>query len=143
MSNGKMKFINFKFILTATLTFIPYTALWFLWHNNIFPNIYYSISSVYSISAQNIWAMNFANALLVYGFVYFYFRSVKPDTNKIMPVMWGIYYNISVTGFFSFMAIGIMKDWNLNALIYDMIWSVIGGILMGILVSYLYPKIVK
>ncbi len=137
------KLINFKFILTATLTFIPYTALWFLWHNNIFPVIYYSNTSINSIIDQNIWLMNFANALLVYGFVYFYWRIVKSDTILIQPIMWGIYYNLSVIGFFSFMMLGITKQWELTHVVFDLLWSVVGGAIMGILTFYLYRKIAK
>lgn len=135
------KFINLKFIITATLTFIPYTALWFLWHNNIFPVIYYSNISINSIATQNIWFMNFANALLVYGFVYFYWRIVKSDTRLIQPFMWGIYYNLSVIGFFSFMMLGITKQWEMTHVIFDLLWCVVGGVIMGILTFYLYRRI--
>lgn len=135
--------INYKFILTATLTYIPYTILWFFWHNNLFPNVYYSINSIYSVDSQNIWAMNFANALLVYGFVYFYFRAVKSDTKLYQAVLWSIYYNLSVIGFFSFMLIGIMKDWNTGILIHDLIWAVIGGVISGVLVFITYTRINK
>lgn len=103
--------------------------------------VYYSISSVYSITDQNIWAMNFANALLVYGFVYFYRRSVKPETSLIKAVMWGVYYNLSVIGFFSFMIIGILKEWSIQILIHDMIWAVICGALTGLLVFYLHKRL--
>ncbi len=135
--------INYRFILTATFTFIPYTALWFLWHNNIFPVIYYSNISINSIETQNIWFMNFANALLVYGFVYFYWRIAKPETRLIQPIMWGIYYNLSVIGFFSFMMLGITKQWEMTYVIFDLLWSVVGGSIMGILTYYLYRKIAK
>ena len=132
--------INYKFIFSATLTFIPYTVLWFFWHNNIFHKLYYSVQSVYSMNAQNIWAMNFANALLIYGFVYFYFKSVKPE-KLTTAMLWGVYYNISVIGFFSFMAFGIIKEWNINILIYDLIWAVAGGMISGVLIHYLFNKI--
>src|SRR3972149_6382925 len=117
--------INWEFVLSATLTFIPYTVLWFFWHNNLFPDIYYAsstVQSVYSKDAQNIWAMNFANALLVYGFVYFY---------------------LSATGFFAFMNYGIIKEWNSAILVYDLVWAFIGGVLIGDLVFILYNKINK
>src|SRR5688500_14074723 len=124
--------INFKFILTATLTFIPYTALWFFWHNNIMHKVYYTAGSVYSMTDQNIWAMNFANALFVYGFVYFYFKVVKPETKLIHAALWSIYYNISIIGFFSFMLFGISKDFNSFMLAHELIWAVIGGAIMGV-----------
>jgi len=138
-----MKLFNPKFILTATLTFIPYTALWFLWHNNLFPVIYYSNSNINSIATQNIWYMNFANALLVYGFVYFYWRIVNPETRLIQPLMWGIYYNLSVIGFFSFMSLGITKYWESNYIIFDILWCMFGGAIMGILTFYLYKRIMN
>lgn len=90
---------------------------------------------------QNIWAMNFANALLVYGFVYFYYRAVKPETKLIQPVMWSVYYNISAVGFYSFMSIGMLKEWNKMILIHDLFWAVIGGIISGLLCYFLYRKI--
>lgn len=136
-----LKILNFKFILVATLTYIPYTVLWFFWHNNMMQKVYYSISSVYSITDQNIWAMNFANALLVYGFVYFYRRSVKPEMSLIKAVMWGVYYNLSVTGFFTFMLMGAFKEWNSFILFHDMVWAVIGGALSGLLVFYLHKRL--
>lgn len=132
--------INFRFILTATLTFIPYTALWFFWHNNIMHRVYYSIASVYSMGEQNIWAMNFANALFVYGFVYFYFKAVKPDTKLFKTVLWSIYYNISVIGFFAFMNFGMMREWSSFILFHELIWAVIGGAIMGILCYVLYNR---
>lgn len=133
--------INFKFILTATLTFIPYTILWFFWHNNMFHSLYYSVPGLYSMAEQNIWAMNFANALLTYGFVYFYFKSVKPDTKMITAILWGIYYNLSAVGFYSFITIGMLKDWNGKILIHDLIWALIGGTICGILAHLLYNRI--
>ena len=138
-----MKLFNFKFILTATLTFIPYAALWFLWHNNIFPQVYYSSQEINSIASQNIWAMNFANALLVYGFIYFYWRMAKPDTRLIQPPMWGIYYNLSVIGFFSFMIFGITKHWDMLFIAMDILWCIFGGAIMGILTFYFHRKIAK
>lgn len=133
--------INFKFILTATLTFIPYTVLSFFWHNNIMHKVYYPLPSMYTIAEQNIWAMNFANALLVYGFVYFYFRAVKPETNLLRTLMWGVFYFISAVGFYSFMTFGILKDWNTFILFHDMIFAVIGGLFSGFLVYILYNRI--
>lgn len=137
------KLFNFKFILTATITFIPYTALWFLWHNNIFPNVYYSSPEINSVISQNIWFMNFANALLVYGFVYFYWRMAKPETRLIQPVMWGIYYNLSVIGFFSFMLLGITKFWDISYIIYDILWCIAGGAFMGAMTYYTYNRLTK
>jgi uncharacterized membrane protein len=134
--------LNFKFILTATLTFIPYTVLWFFWHNNIFHNLYYSVGSVYSMSEQNIWAMNFANALFIYGFVYFYFKSVKPETKLLTSALWSVYYHISVMGFFSFMTFGILKQWSTGILVHDLIWAVIGGAISGCLAHSLYNKVI-
>jgi hypothetical protein len=87
--------------------------------------------------------MNFANALLVYGFVYFYWRMVKPVTRLIQPVMWGIYYNLSVIGFFSFMLLGISTQWEMNYVIFDLLWCIAGGTIMGILSFYLYRRISK
>lgn len=137
------KLINYRFILAATLTFIPYTMLWFFWHNNIFHGLYYSTGVVYPMQLQNIWAMNFANALFVYGFVYFYSRSVKPETKLINAILWAVYYNISVIGFFSFMAFGMISGWNYVILLHDLIWAAIGGSIMGLLTYLVNKKIVK
>jgi hypothetical protein len=92
------------------------------------------------MESQNIWAMNFANALLVYGFVYFYFRSVKPGIKIINSTMQGIYYGISVIGFYSFLNFGMLQQWSLNVLIHELIFAVIGGVFCGLLVYYLYKR---
>jgi len=128
------------------LTFVPYTVLWFFWHNNIFPEVYYSSASALSFNPkdlQNVWAMNFANALLVYGFVYFYFRAVKEDTMLLRSNLWGVYYSISANGFFAFMNFGMIKGWDNSILAHELVWAVIGGVLMGNLVFILYNKIVN
>ncbi|MCI0449444.1 MAG: hypothetical protein L0Y79_06625 [Chlorobi bacterium] len=135
--------INYKFILTATLTYIPYTILWFFWHNNVFHKLYYSVPSLYSMNEQNIWAMNIANALLVYGFVYFYFKSVKTETKLYNSILWSVYYNLSVIGFFSFILIGMFKEWSFKILIHDLIWAVIGGAISGVLCYIFYLKLRK
>lgn len=135
--------INWKFILTATFTFIPYTMLWFFWHNNLFPHVYYSLDYFHTIHAQNVWFMNFANALLVYGFVYFYFRSVKPETELFRAILWGVYYNLSVTGFFSFMLLGTMSEWNLFILIHELFWALVGGVFSGIITYYIHKRSIK
>lgn len=85
--------------------------------------------------------MNFANALFVYGFVYFYYHSVKKETGKINAVLWGVYYNISIIGFFAFMNFGGISGWPSGILLHDMIWSVIGGAIMGIMTYFLHRKI--
>lgn len=103
-------------------------------------SVYYTVPSVYSMAEQNIWAMNFANALLVYGFVYFYFKSIKPETKMIQSASWSVYYNLSAVGFFSFMTFGILRQWNLSILFHDLIWAVIGGAISGILCHILYKK---
>jgi len=142
-----MKFISFKFILFATLTYIPYTILWFAWHNNLFYFVYYPIKYGYGmlnfvndIHSQNIWFMNFANALLVYGFVYFYRRIADQNTGKNKSILWGIYYNLSVIGFFSFMMLGITKYWDSFYVIYDILWCMAGGAFMGWLTYILNKK---
>lgn len=133
--------INYKFILTATLTFIPYTVLWFFWHNNLFYSVYYIIDYFRTTQSQNVWFMNFANALLVYGFVYFY--RDRFCNSLIHSILCGIYYNISVIGFFNFMLLGTMSEWNLYVLTYDMIWAVAGGIVCGTLVYFLMKRITQ
>jgi hypothetical protein len=136
--------INFKFILVATLSYIPITVMWFFWHNNLFPNVYYfsnpheTLQFVQGLGTQNIWAMNFANALLLYGMVYFFFKGIKPETTIIKPVFWGIYYNLSVFGFFNFMAIGFFNGWTWECLVYDLIFAVISGAISGALIFKLY-----
>ncbi len=93
------------------------------------------------MAEQNIWVMNFANALLVYGFVYFYFKSIKPETKMYQSALWGVYYNLSVIGFFAFMAFGIMNEWSTSILVHDLIWAVLGGVISGCLVHILYSRI--
>ena len=144
------KLFNFKFILAATFTFIPYTALWFFWHNNLFYIVYYpgkyaygALNFVHTVHSQNIWSMNFANALLVYGFVYFYWRMAKLETRLIQPVMWGIYYNLSVIGFFSFMLFGITKYWDITYIIYDILWCIAGGAFMGVMTYYTHKRLTR
>lgn len=134
------KIISFKFIIVSTLTYIPYTIIWFFWHNNLFHKLYYSVNSFYSINEQNIWFMNFANALLVYGFVYFFRRSYKPDTPAYKSILWGIYYNLSVTGFFTFMLLGAFKEWNSSILFHDLLWAILSGALIGFLSFTLNKK---
>jgi hypothetical protein len=89
------------------------------------------------MDAQNIWFMNFANALLVYGFVYFFRRSVRYSTPIFKVVLWGVYYNLSVTGFYSFMLLGILQGWQVNYVIYDLIFALVGGAIMGALACIL------
>jgi len=96
-----------------------------------------------SMNSQNVWFMNFANALLVYGFVYFYFRAVKDETKLINAVLWGIYFCLSAIGFYSFINYGMLTNWHIEALIHDLIFAVIGGALAGFLVYFLYGKIVS
>jgi len=141
-----VRFLNFKFIAVATFSYIPFTIMWFFWHNNLFPNVYYvsaPITLVNTVSSQNIWAMNFANALLLYGMVYFFFRSMKPETTIIKPIFWGIYYNLSVLGFFNFMAIGFFKGWTWQMLAYDILFAVISGAISGGLIFKLHRWVYK
>ena len=137
------KFISYRFILIATLTYIPHTILWFFWHNNIFHKLYYETGSlvISSMNLQNVWLMNFANALLIYGFVYFYFRAVKDGTKLINAVLWGIYYCLSAIGFYSFLNFGMVLSWNTGILVHDLFFAVIGGAFAGFLVHFLYGKI--
>lgn len=138
--------MNIKFFIVAALIFIPYTILWFFWHNNIFPDIYYTpdtLISQYPKEEQNNLTMNIANAVLVYGFVFFYYKSVKPDTSLIGSIFWGVYYTITVMGFFALMNYGIIRKWDSNILVYDLVWAVVGGILIGDLAFILYNKLGK
>ena len=129
---------NWKFIKVSTITFILFTVFSFFWHNNLFPQIYYSNAVILDKAAQNIWYMNFANALLVYGFVYFVFKAIKPDTKALTLCIWGVYYNISAIGFLNFLAMGLIPDWGWNIVITDLAWAVTGGITAGGIVYYLY-----
>ncbi len=132
---------NWKFIKVSTITFILLTVSAFFWHNNLFPNVYYpsgQTSTIDSISSQNVWFINFAVALLVYGYVYFVFRAIKPDTKALTLCMWGVYYNISAIGFLNFLALGALSFWTWGMLVTDMIWAVISGALSGGIVYYLY-----
>jgi len=135
--------INFKFILIATISYIPFTVLWFFWHNNLFPQVYYpspgeTLQFVQGLNTQNIWAMNFANALLLYGMVYFFFRSIKPETTIIKPIFWGIYYNLSVFGFFDFMVLGLLNGWSWSMLFHDLLFAVLSGAVSGVIIFKLY-----
>lgn len=133
---------NIKFIIIATITFIAFAVFGFFWHNNLFPEIYYSNPAVLSIAEQNVIWMNFAMALLAYGLVYFIFKSIKPETNILHALLWGVYYCISVIGFFSFFAVGAAKLWQWNVLILDLVWAVVSGALAGILVFLLHRWII-
>ncbi len=125
---------HYKFIIVSTLTFIAYAVFGFFWHNNLFPAVYYSNPAVLSIEEQNVLFINFAMALLVYGLAYFMFKSIKHDTKFLQAMLWGVYYGISVIGFFSFYALGTAKIWPWNVLILDMVWSVVSGALSGIMI---------
>jgi hypothetical protein len=103
--------------------------------------VYYPHPSMYPVETQNIWAMNFANALLVYGFVYFYFRAVKPETTPARTILWGVFYFISAVGFYSFMNFGLLNDWDLYVLFHELIFAVIGGLFSGLLVYILHNRI--
>lgn len=134
--------INWKFILVSTLTYIPFTAFWFFWHNNFLPSVYYVPSAVLSKDAQIVWYMNFANALLLYGMSYFFFRSIKTETKAISAVMWGVYYNISVFGFLNFISIGFIKEWTWNIVVHDLLFAIISGAGAGWMIFKLHKKIV-
>lgn len=134
---------HYKFILVATLTFIAYAVFGFFWHNNLFPAVYYDNPAVLSMDEQNILLMNFAMALLVYGLSYFMFKSIRQDTTFLNAILWGIYYGISVIGFFSFYALGAAKVWEWNVLILDMVWAVVSGAGAGIMIFILHKWFVR
>jgi uncharacterized membrane protein len=134
--------IQYKFIIAATITFIAFAVFGFFWHNNLFPETYYSNPAVLSIAEQNVIFMNFAMALLSYGLSYFVFKSMTQDTKLLNAMMWGIYYCISVIGFFNFYAIGIAKIWQWNVLILDLVWAIVSGALAGIILFLLHRWLV-
>ena len=134
---------HYRFIITATVTFIAYAVFGFFWHNNLFPAIYYENPAVLSIAEQNVIYMNFAMALLVYGLAYFMFKSIRQDTTLLNAILWGVYYGISVVGFFSFYALGAAKVWPWNVLILDLVWSVISGAGAGILIFLFHKWLVR
>ncbi|MCX7877930.1 MAG: hypothetical protein N2510_04720 [Ignavibacteria bacterium] len=123
--------LNLKFILKATFVFIIYTFLSFLWHNNIFPYVYFNSIGLADISDQNIWAMNFANALLVYGLVYF---TMKINYSSFLICFkHTLFYLISAYGFFSFMNYGIIRDFPLEILIFELLWIISSGTILSVL----------
>jgi len=65
----------------------------------------------------------------------------KPDTRLIQPLMWGIYYNLSVIGFFSLMIFGITTHWDLLFIMMDILWCIFGGAIMGTMAFYLKKRI--
>jgi len=134
---------HYKFILVSTITFIAYAVFGFFWHNNLFPAVYYANPAVLSISEQNIIWMNFAMALLVYGLAYFMFKSIKQETTLLNALLWGVYYCISVIGFFSFYALGAAKVWLWNVLILDMVWAAVSGAGAGVLIFLLHKWFVR
>ena len=134
--------INYKFIIIATITFIAFAVFGFFWHNNLFPEVYYTNPAVLSMAEQNVIFMNFAMALLVYGLAYFMFKSMKQDTKLLNAMLWGIYYGISVIGFFNFYAIGIAKIWQWNVLILDLVWAVVSGAIAGVIIFLLHRWLV-
>ena len=141
LKNNTMK-KHLKLIIVSTLTFIAYAVFGFFWHNNLFPAIYYANPAVLSIEEQNVIFMNFAMALLVYGFSYFMFKAIKQDTKLLNAILWGIYYGISDIGFFSFYALGAAKIWEWNVLILDMVWSIVSGAGAGIMIFLLHKWLV-
>jgi ABC-type Co2+ transport system permease subunit len=106
----------------------------------MFHKLYYPSGVLLSPDVQNIWFMNFANALFSYGLTYFFFKSLKPETRLIDACMWGIYYNISVYGFFSFMALGFIANWTFMLLVHDMLFAIISGALSGMAVWKLWKS---
>ncbi|NOS84517.1 MAG: hypothetical protein HOP31_05200 [Ignavibacteria bacterium] len=67
----------------------------------------------------------------------------KLETRLIKPVMWGIYYNLSVIGFFSFMLLGITKFWDITYIIYDILWCLAGGAFIGVMTRYTHNRLTK
>ena len=134
---------HLKFIIVSTITFIAYAIFGFFWHNNLFPAVYYANPAVLSMEEQNVILMNFAMALLSYGLAYFMFKAIKPETTFVNALLWGIYYGISVIGFFSFWAVGAAKIWEWNVLILDMVWAVVSGGISGILILLLHKTIMR
>lgn len=132
---------SLRFIVIATLVFIPYTILWFFWHNNIFHSLYYTLDTVAKPGIQNVWLMNFANALLVYGMVFFLIRAIKQETKAFNVIRLGVYYNISAVGFLCFMNFGLMKNWQLNILIHDLFFAILSGVYAGSMIYLLNKKV--
>jgi uncharacterized membrane protein len=134
---------HYKFIITATLTFIVFAIFGFFWHNNLFPAVYYSTASVIPITEQNVLPINFAMALVVYGLTYFMFKSIKQETKFYQGVLWGVYYLLSVIGAYSFFNLGLVRGWQLNTIILELVWAVVSGALAGAMVFGLYRLLMR
>ena len=134
---------HYKFLIAATLTFIVFAVFGFFWHNNLFPAVYYSSPSVIPISEQNVIAINFAMALIVYGLTYFMFKSIKQETKFYQAVLWGVYYLVSVIGAYSFFNLGFVREWQWNSIILDLLWAVVSGALAGAMVFGLHRLLMR
>ena len=134
---------HYKFIIVSTLTFIAFAVFGFFWHNNLFPTVYYSTALVIPMNEQNVIPINFAMALLVYGLAYFMFKSIKQETRFYQAVLRGVYYLISVIGTYSFLNIGLVKSWQWNVLILDILWAVVSGALAGAMVFGLHRLLMR
>jgi uncharacterized membrane protein len=133
---------QYKFIIIAVVAFIVFAVIGFFWHNNLFPEVYYTNPAVLSIAEQSAIAVYVAMALLSFGLAYFIFISIKQDTKILNAMLWGIYYCVSVIGFFNFYAIGIAKIWQWNVLILDLVWAVVSGAVVGIIIYLLHRWLV-
>jgi hypothetical protein len=131
---------NAKYFLASLAVYIPYAILWFFWHNNLFPDIYYFNQLLYSVSEQNIWLMNLANAFLSYGMVFFYFQ-IDKKISLFLSIVYCLFYNLSVLVFFNLMLIGAFKINNYNFIFLEFLWAVLIGIISGILLFYIYNKL--
>jgi uncharacterized membrane protein len=134
---------HYKFIITATLTFIVFAVFGFFWHNNLFPAVYYSSPSMIPMTEQNVIPINFAMALIVYGFAYFMFKAIRMETKFFQAVLWGVYYMISVIGSYSFLNMGLVKDWMWNMLILDLIWAITSGAVSGAVVFGMHRLLMR
>lgn len=133
---------QYKFIIIATISFIVFAVFGIFWHNNLFPEVYYNNPAVLSIEEQSAVAIYVAMALLSFGLTFFIFMSMKQYTKLLNAMLWGIYYCISVIGFFNFYAIGIAKIWQWNVLILDLVWAVVSGAVVGIIIYFLHRWLV-
>lgn len=131
---------NPKYFLASLAIYIPYAFLWFFWHNNLFPDIYYFNQLLYPVTEQNIWLMNLANAFLCYGMVFFYFQ-IDKKISLSGSVVYCLFYNLSVLGFFNLMLIGAFKINDYNFIYLEFLWASFIGIFSGILLFYVFNKL--
>jgi len=82
--------------------------------------------------------MNFANALYIYGLMYF---STKPDGEGIISyIKYAFYYTASVLGFCGFMIYGTVKATGTGFILTEILWILISSLICGVMIFCIRRK---